>query len=64
MSFDVKIPMGTGPGNLQVHPCPALTKLARDGLCGGDKDAWPVPCELNAKSGFGGVTAEEGPFFF
>jgi len=23
-----------------------------------------LPCELDAKSGFGGVTAEEGPFFF
>ena len=24
MSFEMKIPVGTGPGNLQVHPCPAL----------------------------------------
>jgi hypothetical protein len=28
MSFEMKIPVGTGPGNLQVHLCPALAVRA------------------------------------
>jgi len=35
MSFETKILVGTGPGNLQVHPCPALQEICVVWFAGG-----------------------------